>query len=204
MSYTKNILAFAITTAIFASSAQAAFTNPGNWTRGDINSVYAEWDVFNAVYDDSPDIGSANLASGYVTGTDISKTSSGNLYSSFSPSAVFNISITGNESGPVLGSLATAYLQIGKGAGSTDLDISSVTLNGLAATSSVLDGSNYLFSWNTTGVENWAFTFNTGSHFSLATMSVDIATSQVPVPAAAWLMGSGLAGLASIARRRKA
>jgi hypothetical protein len=45
------------------------------------------------------------------------------------------------------------------------------------------------------------FEYNDGENSSL--LGVDIQTSAVPLPAAAWLFGAGLIGLAGVARRRK-
>jgi hypothetical protein len=42
---------------------------------------------------------------------------------------------------------------------------------------------------------------NSSANFNIQGLS---ATPQVPVPAAAWLLGSGLIGLVGVARRRKA
>ncbi len=46
------------------------------------------------------------------------------------------------------------------------------------------------------------FEYNDGENSSL--LGVDIQTSAVPLPGAAWLFGAGLIGLAGIVRRRKA
>jgi hypothetical protein len=212
---TKKILAVAIAAATFISSANAALVNHGNWTRGDANSVYAEWDFFNALSDDSADVGTANLAAGSVTLASGMVLGGGNQYSFFS-TGNWTVSITGNSTGPVVGDSAVAYLQI-RTTG-TELDTSSVTLAGQSANSITLlesivsefGGSPsydnlYLFSWNTTGLPTWNFAFNSvGAHTSLDKLAVDIQTTAVPVPAAAWLMGSGLVGLTAVARRRKA
>jgi hypothetical protein len=43
------------------------------------------------------------------------------------------------------------------------------------------------------------------ANFDITTMTItNITTSEIPVPAAAWLLGSGLVGLVGVARRRKA
>ena len=59
------------------------------------------------------------------------------------------------------------------------------------------DGSNFSIAWTALAVGG-AIDGQTGTYNVTGTYSV------VPVPAAAWLMGSGLLGLVGIARRRKA
>jgi hypothetical protein len=217
----KKVLALAIAATTFSSIAtQAASINPGSWTRGDANSLYAEWDVFNATTDNSADIGTANLASGVVAETTGGAfISGGNIYAfggGVNP-GIWTVSVAGNGAGPVVGDNASVYLQITSRG--TALDIASVKLGGVNAASSTLLSSialggfggnedTWLFSWSTAGVANWNFDFAaTGAHMSLAALAVDIntvpAASEVPVPAAAWLFGSGMIGLISVARRRK-
>ncbi|MBE9561355.1 MAG: VPLPA-CTERM sorting domain-containing protein [Proteobacteria bacterium] len=57
----------------------------------------------------------------------------------------------------------------------------------------------------------WSFYFNDGrqgtnyfgnSYYTLAVQSGDIGASVVPLPAAVWLLGSGLIFLAGVARRK--
>jgi hypothetical protein len=217
MSFTKKILAVAVATFV-SVAVNAATVNPGSWTRGNANSLYAEWDVFGAVSDSSPDIGSANLTSGVVAETTGgSFISGGNIYA-FGGAGIWTISLAGSGAGPVVGDNATAYLQLTSRG--TALDLSSVKLGGVNAASTTLLSSivlggfggnedSYLFSWSTTGLANWNFGFTaTGPHMSLASLAVDIntvsAAPAVPVPAAAWLFGSAVVGLGSVAKRRKA
>jgi hypothetical protein len=95
---------------------------------------------------------------------------------------------------------------------------SSVNLNGFFANWSTVDfnqGNNpvtlttsncsagvcdWVASW-TSLIVGGTFDGNTGCWY--VTGTVEGTASAVPVPAAAWLMGSGLVGLASVARRRK-
>jgi len=52
----------------------------------------------------------------------------------------------------------------------------------------------------------WTLTFGDtagADPLSLNSWGLDITTSVVPVPAAAWLFGSGLLGLVGVARRKK-
>jgi len=78
--------------------------------------------------------------------------------------------------------------------------------------------SNVQFSyWSATGYtpdtdDAWFFAFNggyqsnipktTGTTYAWAVHSGDVGASTVPVPAAAWLFGSGLMGLAAVVRRK--
>jgi len=52
--------------------------------------------------------------------------------------------------------------------------------------------------------ELFAVSFNVDNNGDILTSIVEIPVSAVPVPAAVWLFGSGLIGLAGVARRRKA
>ena len=78
--------------------------------------------------------------------------------------------------------------------------------------------SPWLLFWSDTpydndGINAWAFNFSSGEqtgsyslagYQALAVRDGDIALATVPVPAAVWLFGSGLIGLAGVAKRKKA
>jgi len=54
------------------------------------------------------------------------------------------------------------------------------------------------------GLNSFSFTATGGvSSYRISGLKIDTITPAVPVPAAAWLMGSGLVGLAGVARRRR-
>ena len=66
--------------------------------------------------------------------------------------------------------------------------------------------------WNSSPVESWTFNTNDGNHgvrgiydgfYAWAVRDGDVATSPVPIPAAGLLLGSGLAGLAAVSRRKR-
>ncbi|HSB98065.1 MAG TPA: hypothetical protein VLC91_16515, partial [Spongiibacteraceae bacterium] len=58
------------------------------------------------------------------------------------------------------------------------------------------------YSWNfsSSGYQGIEFAFNEGGFYALAVHDGDIAA--VPVPASAWLFGSGLLGLITTAQRK--
>jgi hypothetical protein len=77
------------------------------------------------------------------------------------------------------------------------LDIDTLSID--AKTSSALDLSGTGTLWKAGYTEtnaNWSFSAETASNYSMHIATV------VPVPAAVWLFGSGLIGLAGIARRK--
>lgn len=192
----------------------------GAWTRGVGDSIYAEWDTFvEASYAGArtaaADVGSYNASdvhAGWNAGT--FPAGSGNLYS-FSVSEQFTLNLTNTTlSGPIRAVLQT------EGWG-MDIDLSSVKLNGIAATSSALTYSepNYQSSFGAVALNqrtfiweldaaptSYQFYFDTGSQhsMSLAQVSVDIGqVAAVPEPSQWALMLCGMAAVAGIVRRRQ-
>ncbi len=55
-----------------------------------------------------------------------------------------------------------------------------------------------------TGVLNFSGNVSGNLYLNSATLTVDVSPNPVPIPAAAWLLGSGLLGLAGVARRKAA
>lgn len=93
-----------------------------------------------------------------------------------------------------------------------DLEINAIRINLTSNSSSLFDSLDIPVSFDLADFDNinstnWGFTVRTASGFggsvglSLDTISIQ-AVSNVPVPAAVWLFGSGLVALVGIARRK--
>ncbi|MEQ8662283.1 MAG: VPLPA-CTERM sorting domain-containing protein [Gammaproteobacteria bacterium] len=191
----------------------------GGWQRGDAGTLYAEWDVFGADNPAAPDVGVAGTAAatfGWNPGT--FATGSGNLYN-FGATQVFAITIDGS-SGPAAGAVTVALQaetwgtpleQTGEGA-----PLPPVTLNGMQWDSKTVTYQDAAFAsaFGTVLLEqvlflwtldeppaSYDFVLQGGPHMSFAQAAVDIAP--VPLPAAAWLLGPALGGLAGVTRRRR-
>jgi hypothetical protein len=205
---------------IASAAAQAAFQVPD--FRGTPGSLYAEWDQFNSTtLDTEPDVGqypsppaAGATSSVAITGALVLAGGS-NPYSFAGP-----ISVTVTQSGTGDTRPTEAWLQL-RTVGS-EVDFDSVLLAGVAPTSTTTllhevgtffnpttmqNESSYivetLFRWRLpAGIDSYAFSFSAlGPHMSFDRVAVDIAPAAVPLPAAAWLLGSALAGLAGISRR---
>lgn len=182
-------------------------------------SHYAEWNFFNDtipggnIQDNTPEVSHIGGGSYQVAETTGSAflTSGGNIYSPSSPTA-FTLDANSLGSGT-----SNVFLRVATvGAFDTTLgqSLTGFTLNGLTGAYSELFnetitggfGGNEvegLISWlgvTHTGSLNIAFNA-IGSSVSLDQLSLDVAA--VPLPAAVYLMGSGLAGIAAMARRRQ-
>ncbi len=174
---------------------------------------YAEWNIFNSNPDTSPDVSLLGSGSYHVGDTTSGAflTSGGNIYN---PSFPLVVSVTANGLGA---GTSNVYLRVATlGAFDTALNqsLTGFTLNGAAGTytelfNEVITGGfggnevEGLVSWlgvTHTGALNIAFNAIGGS-VSLDQLSLDVAA--VPLPAAVYLMGSGLAGIAAMARRRQ-
>lgn len=209
----KGLAATALLAVSVPAAAETWYSN-GATSVDHTGSVYwAEFDAFGGLTDDTPDVGSAPGATYRVQETSGGAfvTSGGNIYS-FSVPTVFEVSVTADAgdlaSGPTKASLRLQTL-------GTELDYDSVTLNGVGVSYADLifggslggfggGGYEVLYVWNlASGLTSALFEFRAaGSSMSLSKLAVDIAP--VPLPAAAWLLGSALVGLTAIARRRKA
>ena len=116
-------------------------------------------------------------------------TPSGTLASAFTPSSLVSSTLGWNNgsSGSVV-----AYFDF---SGSSSLPL----------------GQNQVGSFaNDVTLGNWVFTNNTtgfsipSSNYSVSQIGTNYLVSPVPIPAAAWLLGSGLVGLVALKRRKRA
>ncbi len=216
----KSLRNSLLSITLFTASqvSMAAFVTPSEWTRGDTGTLYAEWDIFDGYpLSTTPDIGSSNITSTTLTETTGTAflTGGGNIYG-FSAATFFTLDVDSNASG-TQGNTGNQSINLQLRVLGTDIDTSSITLGGTAGSVSLLEEiplggfggtqRDYLISWNSTQVDNFAFAFNAASsHMSLDRLALDIgpsaAVSAVPVPAAAWLFGSALLGLAGVGRKR--
>lgn len=199
----------------FDTPTEAAW---GGWTRGDAGTLYAEWDTFvdntyPGIRTAAPDIGqfgANNVNLSWNAGTFAA--GSGNLYS-FSVPENFSASLSAAaNTEPV-----RAVLQFESWG--TQMDYNSIQLNGLTPTYSVqtfydaayvssfgaVELLQHLVYWDLEqAAANYVFNFSSIGHSqSLAQVAIDIGpAAPVPLPAAAWLLGSGLLGLIGMSRRR--
>lgn len=201
---------------------------PSDWTRGTTpGSHYAEWNLFNDdgaaanIQDTSPEVGSFGGGTYEVAETTGAAflTSGGNIYSP-SAATAFNFTV-GNLGGGSGDTHDVSLLISSVGAFDTTLNQSftNFLLNGVAgayterfneAITGGFGGNEVeaLISWNDVPTASlFALTWNAvGSSVSLDQLSIDVspgASSPVPLPAAAYLMISGLAGIVAMARRKQ-
>lgn len=198
-----------------------AFT-PSGWTRGStVGTHYAEWNFFNDdlpaanIQDTTPEIslfGGGTYQLAELTGAPFI-TGGGNIYSPQFPTA-FNLT-----AGNVANGTYDVFLRIAS-LGNIDTTLNrsftNFELNGLSGVYSQLFNAalgpgqgnevETLVSWlGITHSGSLSITFNAvGSSVSLDQLSLDVGqVAPVPLPAAAYLMASGLVGLWTMARRKK-
>ena len=189
----------------------------GGWTRGDANTLYAEWDTFiDSTFPGTrtagADIGASGTSDaklGWNNGTFAA--GSGNLYN-FGAAEIFQVIATG---GPASGSVRAVLQTESWG---TEFDLSSILLNGMAPTSSaitftdpayestfgVVTLTQRLFIWDMTSTTG-SYTFDlasTGPHMSLAQVAIDIAAAPVPEPETYAMLAAGLGLVGWQVRRR--
>ncbi len=205
-------LGMAFSGSAFATSATWDTATPwGSAT----TSQYAEWNIFNATTDNSPDVAlSAATTASVQETTGTAFLTGGNIYSFALPTA-FTATLSGTTGGTF-----DVYLRIGT-LGS--ISSTTATLNGVSATSVVqLNASQGNFGgfgesfeqeayWKWTGVTGaslYTFQFNAASssmsldQLALATVAVSSsAITPVPEPEAYSMMALGLGLLAFSARR---
>jgi len=207
--------------SVLASTANAAFQTPdsntngwGGWTRGDVGTLYAEWDNFNTYPTDStPDVGSFNTTSSSITETTgaafITNGGFGNIYSP-TVATDFDIFINGAlASGPV--QVAVQLFTIGAEYGLFQLNgqsadsVIETRRESIVAFGQPTFSVDTLLLWNLTDIPASGFNFDlsaAASSMSLAGISFDIgSTAPVPLPAAAWMLLSGILGMGFFGRR---
>lgn len=212
-----------------ADAAQAVWDNtfsPSGWTRGTtVGSHYAEWNVFNDdipggnIQDNTPEVslfgGGSYLLEETTGGAFL--TSGGNIYS---PTVATAFNLTANNLGGAPTDTRDVYLRVASvGNFDTTLNRSftNFKLNGIDGIYSQLFKETITGGFGGSEVEAlvfWddvpnnqplVFSWNAvGSSVSLDQLSLDVGPiSAVPVPAAAYLMGSGLVALAALVRRKQ-
>ncbi|MCP9440804.1 MAG: VPLPA-CTERM sorting domain-containing protein [Nitrospira sp.] len=214
-----------------AQAAQAVWNNsftPSGWTRGVTpGSHYAEWNIFNDdvaggnIQDSTPEVslfGGGAYTLEETTGAAF-LTSGGNIYA---PSVALAFNLTASSLGGNPTDTRDVYLRLASlGDFNTTLNRSftNFKLNGVDGVYSELfretitggfGGSEVeaLVSWlNVPNSSPLVLTWNAaGSSVSLDQLSIDIGPgvgAPVPLPAAAYLMASGLISLAAMARRKQ-
>ena len=206
------------------ASWDASFT-PSGWTRGATpGSLYSEWNFFNddipagngRIQDTSPEV--ANFGGGTYQVAETTGaaflTSGGNIYSPVAPTA-FEFTV-----GNVAGGLRDVYLRlasVGNFNPTVNGSFTNFQLNGINGVYSLLHNEAIVGGFGGNEVEglvsflgvpgaaSFLLTWNAvGSSVSLDQLSLDVGSvAPVPLPAAVYLMGSGLAGIAAMARRRQ-
>lgn len=216
-----------------AHATQVVWDNtftPSGWTRASTpGSLYADWNIFNddlpapatGIQDTSPEV--ANFGGGTYKVAETTGgaflTSGGNIYSPFS-ATLFDFTF-----GNVAGGPRDVYMRIASlGNFNTTLNqaFTGFTLNGIAGTytelfrevSSIVTPGGPSDSYEVEslvsflgvpGASSYLLKFNSiGDSVSLDQLSLDVGpVAPVPLPAAVYLMGSELVGLAAMARRRQ-
>jgi len=203
----------------------------GGWSRGSAGTLYAGWNVFSdetprggIIVDSTPElpanvlIGGATTADGPTftrfgdsdfrvteTSGDSFVTGGGNIYS-VSLANRFTLEFQNRGAQPLLVALQTRTQ-------GTEFDPASILLNGIAPDRRTELGRvplggfggaevDNLFVWNLIAGRDLTLAFAAGaSHLSLDALTLDAAP--VPLPAGVWLLGSAIAGMSAVARRRE-
>lgn len=216
MSVSKSLILALLASAGMASLCEATFVLPSEWSRGDANSTYQEWDVFSSPPGLPgpflPDIGVSN-PNGAPGLTEVSYpasgsliTGSGNIYS-FSAPTSFEITIPNFNLGD--GYTTTVALQtrvLG-----TQIDPATMLIGGVAP--SVVEllpdpaaGSvETLWQWELPGnADKYVIAFGSAeSSMSFGAAAVDTYATVVPEPSTLALAALALTALTVPALRRR-
>lgn len=162
---------------VFTAPITGTLTSFSLWLDGGVGSLYGGVGTWN---------GSSSYASGYGSPTNLYQSASVSSLSGGEYSFTPNISV-------VAGQQYVAYLSV-----FGDPNANSYTSMPTSGTS--VSGIDY-FVWNNfsapQGNPSWNYFFDVGN----VVFKADFAPAAVPVPAAAWLFGSGLIGLLGLKRR---
>ncbi|MEO0421979.1 MAG: VPLPA-CTERM sorting domain-containing protein [Pseudomonadota bacterium] len=204
----------------FDEPDEAGAATWGGWSRGDAGTIHVEFDSFAETEFGSrtsnPDVAESGADASISWNQNTFVTGSQNLYS-FSVAPDFDLTLTPDMA---LTDPVSVALQIETWG--VQLDPNSVVLNGIAPELSAVTYQDpaydspfgivllehLLFTWTFDSLSDIVFDFTAiGSSLSLTQVAIDIGPGSpavVPVPAAAWLLGSGLLGLGAVRRRRRA
>lgn len=189
-----TVLGAALLLALPAHAAGNTWDSAAPWADVSGATVLAEWNRFNAISDDSPDVAGA----GSVTETTglSSVTSTGNIYNYRAVSS-FSAVVEG------LDGAANVWLQVATQGTALATD---ALLNGLSATLvSTFSGSDTEVYWLWEGVTADVYNFSfaaTTTHLSLDQLAV--AAVPVPEPSSYAMLVAGLSALGAAVRRRRA
>jgi hypothetical protein len=208
----KTLLAVSILAA--AASAQATVYSIVGTLDSTANSasgvtIYQNQTPYNGTY---PSTFTANQTIGLTGSLDITGTSisSGSL-SLDDYGVLTSLSGANTAFGAVFDSIGSGYSFTGSGAGwvitgsgiSNCVGPASGTICGPASAGA----PPISYTLTSTGTDTYHLLLTSGSEGQITSQDFSLTASSapaVPVPAAAWLMGSGLVGLAGVARRRRA
>lgn len=194
-------LALAVSTA-----AQAAFVLMPN---GDFEAGSANWGIFQSGPGDATFAAAGGNPGGFGFVTNVTNGwGGGYVQGDPLPLLLSDYGLTGGSSTTFMWDQKDFN---GDGAGVTGIKLESWTANAVINDTGDIDFNFLNTNWNTV---TQGYTFNVAAtHFKVVLVGTNAGQvgfdnlkidSPIPVPAAAWLFGSGLLGLAGVARRKKA
>jgi hypothetical protein len=185
MRFTKSLLAGALMSAVAGAASATTYTFNNNGTVFTVDGIkLTVTTVTGTVSNNGSGLGNARsgVESGSMNSDAINEGKDKLIFTFDKAVKLTSMTMTSWENGNLL-------------------DQADVTYNGVT-TRLPNTGPNFTFSYPTYVSSFTVTARGSGTAFRVGSLSV---TGQpaVPVPAAAWLMGSGLVGLAGLARRRK-